>query len=223
MNSTYQPDKAYSNRLVEKIWNLKWSDHFPRSMTEELQITYVDYRQGQSFAQQYFPQIYHLDSSESQFQETDETGMKDAYYEAIGDFFLFRKTDGSPVGMAVGTLLDWSSYNFRNIAILPEYQASGLYWEFVKNLAEILKKHGVQKIEGDISPTNRRHIHIVNKIGFISTSLQLSERWGALLHFVLYLDEALEDKFGRLFSSTYASDSKNKKSHSKYKHINKRR
>ncbi len=201
----------YPKSLVERVWNLRWSDHLPKKVLDDIYIDYVNYDQAQVFVKSHFPEIYHITDYNSQFQEKDDRGFKDKYYQAEGDFFLFRKEDETPVGMAVGSFLDWSSYNFRNMAILPEYQAIGIYPEFFFTLVDILKKHHVKKIEGDISPTNKRHIHVVNKFGMVVDSLRITETWGALLHFTYFLDEELEDNFAQRYSGTYASDKKNKK------------
>lgn len=194
--------------LAEKVWGLDWSQHFPRTLTASISVNRIEAEDAWPLVQKLFPEVYQRDDSAQRFAENGGADAKKRYYEALGDFFVFEdKAQGSRVmGMAIGTLLDWSSYNFRNIAVHPDYQNLGLYPLFFDYLATVMKAHGVRRIEGDVAPSNQHHLHVLNKMGCVVSSLAYSERWGVLLHMTRYLYEEDREQCTRLFSMTASSD-----------------
>ncbi|HYX37610.1 MAG TPA: GNAT family N-acetyltransferase [Oligoflexus sp.] len=125
-----------------------------------------------------FPDVYQRDETQSFFKDQSSSEARKRYYEELGDFFVFRdESCGNRVmGMAAGTILDWSSYNFRNIAIHPDYQNLGLYPLFFDLLAEIMKSYGLKRIEGDVAPSNQHHLHVLNGMGCVVSSLGHASR-----------------------------------------------
>ncbi|MCX6128117.1 MAG: GNAT family N-acetyltransferase [Proteobacteria bacterium] len=194
--------------LVKKVWGLDWTEHFPMNLVGSIEIESLSYHEAAPIIGNLFPEVYQFDPKELRFSEPDPLDLKQRYYEIMGEFFIFRDSsaDQKIVGLAAGSLLDWSSYNFRNIAIAPGYQNHGIYVAFFDCLAEILKKYGVRRIEGDVAPSNRHHIHVLNKMGCTVSALGFSERWGVLLHMTRYLEADDQDRCARLFSMTSASD-----------------
>lgn len=204
--------------LAEKIWGLDWSQHFPKTLTASITVTRISAQEAWPLVQRLFPEVYQRDdrpqetggaqASVQRFEETGGAEAKKRYYEALGDFFVFedKAQNDRVMGMAVGTLLDWSSYNFRNIAVHPDYQNLGLYPLFFDYLATVMKAHGVRRIEGDVAPSNQHHLHVLNKMGCVVSSLAYSERWGVLLHMTRYLHEEDREQCARLFSMTASSD-----------------
>lgn len=206
--------KTAATTLTEQLWGIDWRSIFPRFLSESVRVEIRSYQEAAPLIADLFPDVYLVDG-QSPFGEK-KAEFKQRYYEMTGDFFVFLDSQkGDKVaGMAIGTVLDWSSYNFRNIAIAPEYQESGLYFRFFEILSEILQKHGVARIEGDVAPTNRHHIHVLNKMGYVVTAMSFSERWGVLLHIAKYLDQTEEERFTKLFSMTANSDLKgNQRAH----------
>jgi GNAT superfamily N-acetyltransferase len=194
--------------LAQKIWGLDWSQHFPRTLTASITVTRVSAQEAWPLVLSLFPEVYQRDDSAQRFEETGGAEAKKRYYEALGDFFVFedKAQNNRVMGMAIGTLLDWSSYNFRNIAVHPDYQNLGLYPLFFDCLATVMKAHGVRRIEGDVAPSNQHHLHVLNKMGCVVSSLAYSERWGVLLHMTRYLHEEDREQCARLFSMTASSD-----------------
>lgn len=202
---------AESMSLCQQVWGLDWSREFPVALADGIRIEYKTFPEAQPLLKTLLPDVYQLNPGTARFGEADPQHFKDKYFAALGDFFAFYEGDTN-VGMAIGTLLDWSSYNFRNIAVAPAWQNKGLYPQFFEVLSRILKAHGVARIEGDVAPTNRHHIHALNKMGYIVTSMAYGERWGVLLHVTKYLNEADEERLGQLYATTHTTDSQaNKK------------
>lgn len=194
--------------LSQKIWGLDWQKHFPRTLTAAITVERITAPEAWPLILNLFPEVYQRDDTENPFKDEESAEAKQRYYEAIGDFFVFKDQAQSQcvIGMAVGTLLDWSSYNFRNIAVHPDYQNLGLYPLFFDYLAEVMKAHGLRRIEGDVAPSNQHHLHVLNKMGCMVSSLAYSERWGVLLHMTRYLDDKDRERCARLFSMTASSD-----------------
>lgn len=194
--------------LAKKVWGLDWNELLPVSLTSEVSVHYSDYQRAQEFANKHFKSIY-LEAGEGRFSDENEdpriSVFRQNYYEQIGDFFLLQTKD-QPVALAVGTVLDWSSYNFRNMSVIPEYQNHGLYVKFFELLCAALRKHNVKRVEGDVAPSNHHHIHLFNKLGYTATAISLDDRWGARIHITKYLTDEDEARFGTLFCASYKSD-----------------
>ncbi|WP_218110000.1 GNAT family N-acetyltransferase [Oligoflexus tunisiensis] len=197
-----------SESLAQKIWGLDWKLHFPRTLTANIVVDRIAAVEAWPLVHQLFPEVYQRDATESRFKDDGAADAKQKYYEELGDFFVFQDLAESDrvMGLAVGSLLDWSSYNFRNIAVHPDYQNLGLYPMFFELLASIMKDHGVRRIEGDVAPSNQHHLHVLNKMGCVVSSLGYSERWGVLLHMTRYLQDEDREQCARLFSMTASSD-----------------
>jgi hypothetical protein len=205
---------------AETIWGLDFSEYFPAQITGTIYAEKVSYEVGSELIAKYFPEIYHLDQKSNFSIDSSQTEgggaslklSKQKYYEMFADYFVFRDKKGVFAGLGVGTLLDWSSYYFRNMVVVPSFRGKGLYENFFELLCSILKKHHVKRIEGDISPTNRHHLHILNKMGYLVSGMNLTDRWGPLVHVTKFLDAKDEENFGKNFSGTYSSDTvQNKK------------
>lgn len=175
------------------LWGIDWSRYFPTpfgKVTAEL----ASFAEIAAFSKKHFPEIYHHTPGTQRFADTAAAAVRERYYKIAGDFFAFRD-GGVLVGVAVGSPLDWSGYNFRNVSLLPSHHGQGIYQEFFPFLAEILRSHGVERLEGDVAPSNQPHIHALTKMGAVVTGLNLSDRWGAVLHFTKYLLDGPQEVF----------------------------
>lgn len=155
-----------------------------------------------ALATEFLRENHHLiyGAPSEKFWETPSLAPQKArYYETAGDFFLFLH-GSKMVGFFVGTSTDWSSYYFRNCSILPAYQGQRIYQKFlVKMLDVISKTKGVERVEGDVAPTNYPHVHILNKLQFTITGFNCSERWGTLLHFTKFMGAENQHRFAENF------------------------
>jgi len=167
-----------SPKMTQLLFGLSWSNHFPLRLAGREQVETIDYQTAAQFFRKNYSLIY--DQTEpSPFLSEDQSEAKRRYYEMAGDFFAF--VDGAEIfGIFTGTPSDWGSYYFRNCSILPFYQGGGRYQKLLKHLISVLAQHGVERIEGDVSPSNLGHIHVLNKLKFNITGFNATERWGAL-------------------------------------------
>jgi hypothetical protein len=83
----------------------------------------------------------------------------------------------------------------RSMAILPSFQGQGLFQDFLSHLFNVLKAHGVNRVTGDVSPSNLVSSHIFNKMQFNVTGYTVSDRWGALTQFTKFLNPRTEAVF----------------------------
>ncbi len=198
-NSESPPPISATHSLSKKIFQIQWTDHFPlRLHQSEIDVVVGDYATVSKFVKESYHRIYGP-SSEKFFDNPLMGAQKNRYYEEAGDFFLFLH-EKKVVGFFVGTLIDWSSYYFRNCSILPEYQGEKIYQKFLAIVIDIIQKtKKVDRLEGDVSPVNYPHIHILNKFQFTITGFNSSERWGTLLHFTKFLNPEIQRQFSEIF------------------------
>lgn len=103
------------------------------------------------------------------------------------------------VGLLIGHPLDWSTYYWRSVALLPEYRSRHALAQLMELTYEPLARVGIERVEGECSPTNAPMMRTLVKLGFVVTSTANSERWGATVRFTKFLREEAEEVFGRQF------------------------
>lgn len=219
-NASYKADEKKSSiTLSEYIFDLRWASHFPLSFAGNETVELVDFLTAQNFILQHSEEVFEVERWGHRFFVENNTPSKVRYYEKIADHFLF-KINGQAIGLVVGTLIDGHSYYLRYGMILKSFQNSGRIQKFVAHIMTILKRHGLHRLETDISPSNLINIHVFNKLEFNISGLGLSERWGSLVHFTKILNEDAENIFLEQFCTgprpqkalrPLGSGSKNKK------------
>jgi hypothetical protein len=108
-------------KLSEFIFGIDWSKHFPLALSADEQIEVSDYETAAQFYQQHYSTIYANSREASPFLSQEYSEAKKRYYQTAGDFFAF-KHKGKTTGIFVGTPIDWASYYFRSVLMLPEHQ-----------------------------------------------------------------------------------------------------
>ncbi|RZA26623.1 MAG: hypothetical protein EOP10_02995 [Proteobacteria bacterium] len=193
--------------LSEQVWNFRWADYMPFHLTENIIVTHAKYDEAIGIIKKIFPEIFRTNEAKNNFSDQDSPEFKSSYYRLCGDFFIFRdQTTDEIAGMAVCALHDWGGLNFRTIAMRPQYQSQGLYPLFTEFLASVLKDVGVSRIEGDVSGSNRQHLNILTKMGYVITGHSASGSFGLTVRITKFLRENDEARFADLFSCTSASD-----------------
>jgi GNAT superfamily N-acetyltransferase len=185
------------------VFGIHWDAYFPFNFESQgCTAEYVSPGEGLTFLQKNYAEIHnsHEDETVRPFFKEDFTEAKLRYYEELGDFFLVKEC-GEPVGLIVGSLTDWSSYNFRSSSFLRRFQGSGVHTKLLSSVIQILKVHGVARAEADASPSNFATLQVLMRSRFNITGLNLTERWGALIHLTQYLQEAPEIHFLDSFCS----------------------
>ncbi|RYZ90115.1 MAG: hypothetical protein EOP04_04900 [Proteobacteria bacterium] len=193
--------------LSTQIWGINWTKEFPTLLGSGIRIEYKRFAECKADAIKIMAQGYKLNEQPPMFADKTSSTFKDKFYDHMGDFFIFiDPATNAKIGVAVCVLKDHASIDFRTIVLLDEYQNKGIYPEFMELLATILKRHGVSRIEGDLSPTNGKHHQVLAKMGFCFTGMSSSSGHGLLNHVVRYLDDDDKAVYTDLFSATRASD-----------------
>jgi ribosomal protein S18 acetylase RimI-like enzyme len=186
-------------RFSEAIWNVDWSAHLPRTLTDDgIAVEYAEVEKAFPFVARNFAVVFDEDPAASLFLPQRMTPAKRRYYEHFADTFEFTH-DGRSVGFLICTPVDWSTYYLRFIAVLPEYRGRRLFQLFLPILLNILKAAGVERVEADTSPSNLAIVHILNKFMFNVVGTVMTDRWGSLVRFTKFLNEAGEGTFLRQY------------------------
>lgn len=190
-----------TSSFSRKILRIDWNRHFPYSLRQPGCVVELSHFESCSqFIEKNHSRVYEQNLWGTSFPNEKIGDSKLRYYQEVGDFFQFQ-VRGECVGVFIGTVTDWSSYYLRYCAILPEHQGQGFFQEMVKHLLATLELYGVQRVEGDVSPSNLVNIHIFNKLQFNVTGLRLTDRWGAMIHFCKFLNRSPENLFLDQFCS----------------------
>jgi RimJ/RimL family protein N-acetyltransferase len=200
-----QGDAAASSGIASprglswSIWDLDWSNHLPLTLTDDgLTVEPSTFSDVLPFIVENFASMFEEDPAASPFLKGRTTEAKAQYYRRCADVFAFK--DGpDTVGVFVCTPVDWGTYYIRFASFLPAYQGRQLLQRFFPNFFRILKEAGIERVETDTSPSNFAIMHIMNRFRFNATGTMLSERWGGVIRFTKFLDEASEDIFLRQF------------------------
>jgi N-acetylglutamate synthase-like GNAT family acetyltransferase len=181
---------------------IDWEHFFPFALDkEEIYVEYVDPSVGLKFIRENYRDIFQGEESNPLFFMDEMDESKASYYQNCGDFFLIRH-GSTPIGLFVGSAIDWKSYYMRSCGILPAYRGNGRYQKLFGYLLSVLSSKGVHRAVGDIPPSNYSHIHIFNKFGFRITGFNVSERWGAVVQFTKFLQKNNDDIFLRQFCAS---------------------
>lgn len=172
----------------------------PLSVTRDgVSVVWSDFDRALPFILEHYAEIFE-DDDQSAFRAADMRQTKERYYRTAGDFFEFQH-GGKTVGLLVGTPIDWSSYYIRSAAVLPDYQGRHLIQRFFPKLFLELRNVGVSRVEADTSPANMATMQLLTRMRFNVAGTQLTDRWGALVHLVKYLDDQPENVFLDQFCS----------------------
>lgn len=190
---------GHNHTLSESMWDLRWSDLLPMSLTDDGVIVEMSgYEEITPFIEENFAAMFKANPAAFQFLPRAATTARAIYYNQCADAFTF-KHHGRIVGALVCNPSDWSSYYIRFCAFLPHYQGRQLLQRFFPAFFDALRVRGIERIETETSPSNLAVMHIMNRFRFNVTGTILSERWGALIRFTKFLDEKSEEEFLRQY------------------------
>lgn len=175
---------------IANVWDL----HFPLALSSTDLVDVISY---ETFYEFYTNNSKEGHNEKNQFV-SEPFKEKTYYYLTRGDFFGFFR-DGQLYGAFAGNTIDWSTYYFRSVLIKSEYREGGFYQKFLTYFSDVLLEIGCRRIEAHIAPFNHPSIHVLNKMGFMITGSQLSDRWGNLIHFTYFLEENSRDVFINTF------------------------
>jgi RimJ/RimL family protein N-acetyltransferase len=198
------PRSGEQRSLSEQLWDLDWASLLPLHLGDDgLVARYSSFEELKPFIAGNYANIFEEDRQESPFSSARPHPAKARYMELTADFIAFE-LQGEPIGVLVGMPSDWSTYYIRSAAMVRGHQGRAAPQTFLAALYPFLAKHGVERAELDISPSNIAMMHIATRMRFNPTGTILSDRWGAMIRFSKFLDEDCETTFLRQFCAGVA-------------------
>ena len=186
-------ESAPRMQLSETLWGIRWGDVLPYRLSPEVMAVASSYEQALPFIEANYPAIFEDDGSR-RFLPQQSSGAKARYYRNVGDFFEF-KLETKTVGLIIGTAIDWSTYYLRSVAALPEVHGKRVMQLFMPVLFSVLHAAGIERVETDTSPSNIAMVHLLSRLRFNPSGTVLTDRWGALMKFTLFLNDEAERTF----------------------------
>lgn len=191
--------------VSQRIWGIDWKKHLP-SICNGYSLEVSSYEEF--CATRNRPESFLVTSettnSNSFMKETNPTA-KENYLREVSDFFVFKK-DGEIVGVAVGDMLDWSTYYARFCFVAHAHRSHGLNNHYAQTLERVCVQYGVEKVCCDVSPANQGQVARMTQIGWMYTGSVLSERFGANLRLTKFLSRECQDVYNRNFTLVYKSE-----------------
>lgn len=156
-------DGAYEIRELSKDeFDAIWSEHGASAFGEDTQA--FRYRDA-------------LSAGDLQKEEALRARMGDPYRLYLGIF-----VDGRVAGWTWGLQESAEAFYMVNSAVLPRYRGRGLYSALLQSLLKQVTELGFQRVYSRHKATNNGIIVPKLKAGFIITALELSDRFGTLVH-----------------------------------------
>jgi len=92
-------------------------------------------------------------------------------------------------GWFTGDQYNHETFYMRNSAILPEHRRKGLYTALMYEVLDRVKKMGFQVVLSRHTTTNNSIIIPKLKAGFVITALEISDRFGTLVHLSYFFNQ----------------------------------
>jgi hypothetical protein len=180
-------------RMTEALWGIRWDEILPHEIDADIVVLASSFERSLPFIEENYARIFE-DGEDARFARVSKADPRVQYYRTVGDFFEFKQAERT-VALLIGTAMDWSTYYIRSAAALPEVQGRKLIQRFFPEMFSVLKAAGVERVEADTSPCNMATLHLLSRLRFNPTGTVLSDRWGAMIKFTRYLDDAAEQVF----------------------------
>lgn len=180
-------------RLSEAMWGIRWAEFLPIQVTQDVTAVVSSFDQAKPFIEAHYEAIFEDDGA-GRFHRSPRAAALTRYYRVAGDFFEFKLLNRT-VALLIGTPADWSTYYIRSAAALPEVQGKKVIQRFFPEMFAVLKAAGVERVEAETSPSNMATLHLLSRLRFNPSGTVLTDRWGAMLKFTRFLDEAAERVF----------------------------
>lgn len=116
--------------------------------------------------------------------EQERANLKSLYsnLENLIDFNLCIFKGDEFCGWFTGDQYNAETFYMRNSAILPEHRRKGLYTALMQEILNRVEKMGFQIVLSRHCATNNSIIIPKLKAGFVITAMELSDRFGTLVH-----------------------------------------
>jgi RimJ/RimL family protein N-acetyltransferase len=192
--------EARGATLSRRIWDLDWATHLPWTFGD-IAVEVGTFRDDAApFIAEHYAAIFGTQDPSRFFVEATSAAKR--HFGDEMDVLCFRDA-GRTIGILVGHPVDWSTYYFRTVALLPEYRDQGLFAAGLKRAHQVLAVSGADRAEGECSPTNLPMMRALTKLGYVVTATVNSERWGATVRFTKHLRPEAEAVFVRQFCAVH--------------------
>ncbi len=183
--------------MSQRVLGLDWREHLPW-IVGDLTVEAGSFaKDAQPFMAAHFAELFDAADIQKRFLTDPLTDAKRRFGDEMD--VLCLKAAGRVVGLLVGHPLDWSTYYWRSVALLPAHRANHALARVMERSYEPLHAAGIERVEGECSPTNAPMMRTLTKLGWVVTSTANSERWGATVRFTKFLRGDAEDVFARQF------------------------
>ncbi len=186
-------DETPRETLSCELFGIDWAAHLPFELSGGIRLEWATLAQTGAFVGAHYAAIFGTRTADPRFLVEDATPAK-ARFLRISDRFVFR--DGTrTVGVLVGHPVDWSTYYWRTVAFLPEFQGRGLLAAALRRTDDVMRAAGIARVDGEAAPNNQRQVRLLLRLGYCVTGTVNSERWGTVLRFTKYLRPDAEERF----------------------------
>lgn len=179
-----------------RLWGLDWRSVLPWSFDDVI-VEAGTFAEATPFVEEHYAPIFRAAGADTRFLGDPMTPAKRRFSDAM-DVFLMRH-EGRVVGTLMAHPLDWSSYYMRSVAILPAHRDRRVLTRLVEAMYAPLRAAGVERMEGEISPTNLPMMRMLVGLGWVVNATVNSERWGTMVRLVKFLHEDAEATFSERF------------------------
>lgn len=186
---TPAPTEPSSRRIL----GIDWRDHLPFTLAGGVEVHLATLDEALAFTRAHYADIFGSNVTDTRFL-TETSSPAKLRFLAEADRFVFRD-GGEAIGLLVGHPTDWSTYYWRTVAFLPEYQGRGLLAAVLERTDRVMCEAGVARVEGEAAPTNYRQIRLLARLGYCVTGTVNSERWGTMLRLTKFLATDAEQAF----------------------------
>ncbi len=182
--------------LSERIWQADWTEGVPKAFGG-VTLERGTFEQAAPFVREHYQAIFGADGQADRFLVEPMSPAK-MRFGAEMDVLHYRH-DNRTVGLLMGHPIDWSTYYFRSVALLPQYRERHVVTDSVAWTHDRLAAVGVHRVEGECAPANAPMMKMLVNLGYIVTSTTNSERWGATVRFTKFLRAEAKETFMRQF------------------------
>lgn len=110
-------------------------------------------------------------------------------FEQVRTYFYLIYHGDEPIGWTSGRQDHADRMYMENTGILPAHQGKGIYSAMLPILLELIRKQGFQRVYSRHNAVNNAILIPKMKAGFLITSMELSEKYGLLIHLSYYFNE----------------------------------
>ncbi len=106
---------------------------------------------------------------------------------------------GLPIGFFYGHIENEITFRMQTTGLLKPYRNKGIYSRFLNKLSLYIETLGYERITSYHHPNNTAVLIPKLKSGFMITSMELSEKWGAMIALTYFIHDDRKNSFLKSF------------------------